>query len=66
MDLTWIYNHLFALKMDTLLPQTEKIPFFDTELLNLHCLLSIKSAVQIDFVMPFSFFNSFGLLYNIF
>ena len=47
----FIQLSVFILKMDTLLPSSVKMPFFDTELLNLHCLFKIKFAVSTVLVM---------------
>jgi hypothetical protein len=55
-----LQSSVFILKMVTLLPLFEKMPFFDTELLNLHCLFLIKFAVSIVLFM----ISSFLLHYN--
>lgn len=52
-----LQSSVFILKMDTLLPSIEKMPFFDTELLNLHCLFIIKFAVSIVLFMISSFLH---------
>lgn len=41
----FIQSSVFSLKMDTLLPSWAKMPFFDTELLNLHSLLAVPTVL---------------------
>lgn len=55
-----LQSSVFILKMDTLLPSFEKMPFFDTELLNLHCLFIMKLAVLIVLFMISSFLHHYN------
>jgi len=43
----FIQSSVFSLKMDALLPQCAKIPFLDTELLNLQILFAVSTVFMI-------------------